>query len=99
MPDAKIAGIKLLCGPTRLKSRIFVRNLPNCTREELAAHCMPFGVILGSLVEGKYGYIQFTKESIAQAAIDGLDNSVFKSRFIKVQNASYRSLEENGFVY
>ncbi|XP_039500083.1 uncharacterized protein LOC120456996 [Drosophila santomea] len=92
MPVNNISGIKLSSGPTHLRSRILVRNLPTCTRHELARLCIPFGEILGSLVLGNHGFIQFARESDAKTAIQILDQSIFKSKLILVSSASFRSL-------
>ncbi|XP_033168618.1 uncharacterized protein LOC117146487 [Drosophila mauritiana] len=90
-----IAGIELTSGPTGLRSRIIVRNLPDCTRHELAYLCIPFGRILGSLIVNKQGFIQFSSESEATRAINALDKLVFRSKILHVSNASFRSIERN----
>ncbi|XP_043660146.1 uncharacterized protein LOC122624572 [Drosophila teissieri] len=95
---SNIAGIKLSSGPTRLRSRILVRNLPACTRQELARLCHPFGQILGSLVLGSHGFIQFARESEAKTAIEMLDQSTFKSKLILVSSASFRSLRARNLI-
>ncbi|EDW43782.1 uncharacterized protein LOC6615945 [Drosophila sechellia] len=92
MSGSDIAGIELTSGPTGLKSRILVRNLPICTRQELAYLCLPFGEILGSLVDNDHGFIQFARESEAKLAIEALDHTTFKSKVILVSSASFRSL-------
>ncbi|EDW43769.1 uncharacterized protein LOC6615930 [Drosophila sechellia] len=88
-----VAGFELTSGPTGLKSRIIVRNLPDCTRHELAYLCVPFGQILGSLIVNKQGFIQYSKESEATRAINALNQIVFKSKVLHVSNASFRSIE------
>ncbi|XP_033168400.1 pheromone-processing carboxypeptidase KEX1-like [Drosophila mauritiana] len=93
MPGIDIAGIELTCGPTHLKSRILVRNLPPCTREELSLLCFPFGQILGSQVIDTYGYIQFESSTEAKRAIESLDHFLFKSKVLQVSNASISSLK------
>lgn len=99
MSGSDIAGIKLTSGPTSLRSRILVRNLPPCTREELSFLCYPFGTILGSLVIDNHGFIQFATEREATRAIEALNHSTFKSKDILVSNASFRSLKANCCVY
>ncbi|XP_016986397.1 uncharacterized protein LOC108049657 [Drosophila rhopaloa] len=98
MNNNQVAGIELTSGPTRLTSRIFVQNLPDCTREELADHCKEFGQILGSLVEENRGYIQYAKQSSARNAISVLHGSTFQSRVLTVTSASFRTMEEYGFI-
>ncbi|EDX16802.1 nucleoplasmin-like protein ANO39 [Drosophila simulans] len=92
MSVSNIAGIELVSGPTRLKSRICVRNLPPCTREELSLLCFPFGQVLGSLVIDTYGFIQFESSTEAKRAIESLDHFLFKSKVLQVSNASISSL-------
>eukprot|EP00099_Drosophila_melanogaster_P016256 NP_569883.1 uncharacterized protein Dmel_CG14628 [Drosophila melanogaster] len=99
MSASDIAGIELTSGPTGLKSRILVRNLPVCTRQELAYLCLPFGEILGSLVTNNQGFIQFARESEAKLAIETLDHTTFKSKVILVSNASFRSLNASCLGY
>ncbi|XP_017006479.2 RNA-binding motif, single-stranded-interacting protein 1 [Drosophila takahashii] len=95
MSETVMAGILLANGPTRLKSRILVRNLPpNCSRVELAKVCECFGKILGSRIDGTEGFVQFASESEAENAIEALDKSYFKSHLLDVSNASYRSQKE-----
>ncbi|KAH8366604.1 hypothetical protein KR084_006464, partial [Drosophila pseudotakahashii] len=77
-------------GPTRLKSRIVVRNLPpDCSRVELAKECQCFGKILGSRIDGTEGFVQFASEDEAENAIEALDKTTFKSQLLDVSNASY----------
>ncbi|EDX16788.1 uncharacterized protein LOC6724808 [Drosophila simulans] len=99
MSGSDIAGIKLTSGPTSLRSRILVRNLPPCTREELSFLCYSLGTILGSLVIDNHGFIQFATESEATRAIEELDHSTFKSKVILVSNASFRSVKASCCVY
>ncbi|XP_017067513.1 heterogeneous nuclear ribonucleoproteins C1/C2-like [Drosophila eugracilis] len=88
-----IGGIKLTTGPTCLTSRIFVRNLPACTRHELAELCQPYGKVLGSLVYRRLGFVQFSNKKEADLAIENLEYMVFKSNVLYVSNASFRSLK------
>ncbi|EDW43755.1 transcription initiation factor TFIID subunit 11 [Drosophila sechellia] len=93
MSVSNIAGIELASGPTCLKSRICVRNLPPCTREELSLLCVPYGQIVGSLVIDTYGFIQFESLTEANRAIESLDHFLFKSKVLQVSNASISSLK------
>ncbi|XP_032581360.1 uncharacterized protein LOC116802149 [Drosophila sechellia] len=93
MSGTGIAGIELTCGPTHLKSRILVRNLPPCTRQELSLLCVPYGRIVGSLVIDTYGYIQFNSLTEAKRAIESLNLFIFKSQALRVSNASISSLK------
>nr|NP_659571.1 uncharacterized protein Dmel_CG18823 [Drosophila melanogaster]AAG22376.1 uncharacterized protein Dmel_CG18823 [Drosophila melanogaster] len=79
--------------PTSPRSRIWVRNLPPCTRQELVMLCLPFGKILGSLIVDNEGFIQFARESEATSAIDALDQIVFKSKVLQVSNATFPPIE------
>lgn len=92
MSGIDISGIELTCGPTHLKSRILVRNLPPCTRQELSLLCFPYGRILGSLVIDTCGYIQFTSLIEAKRAIESLNLFIFKSKVLQVSNATPSSL-------
>ncbi|EDV45424.2 uncharacterized protein Dere_GG12822, partial [Drosophila erecta] len=99
MAENDIAGIELTSGPTHLRSRIFVRNLPPCTRQELAMLCVPFGKILGSLVVQNHGFVQFERESEAKSAIEALNHATFQSKVILVSSASFRSLKAAHCMY
>jgi len=92
MSGIDISGIELTCGPTHLKSRILVRNLPPCTRQELSLLCFPYGRILGSLVIDTCGYIQFTSLIEAKRAIESLNLFIFKSKVLQVSNATPSSI-------
>ncbi|XP_017067487.1 nucleosome assembly protein 1;2-like [Drosophila eugracilis] len=89
MSDTGIGGALLASGLTFLLNRICVRNLPVCTRHELAAICLPYGEIRGSLVCDDIGFVQFASEAQAENAIEALDGSVFKSKVLAVSNACF----------
>uniref|UniRef100_A0A6P4FMD5 Uncharacterized protein LOC108049662 n=1 Tax=Drosophila rhopaloa TaxID=1041015 RepID=A0A6P4FMD5_DRORH len=92
-----IAGLELNRGPTHQKNRIFVGNLPACTREELAQICTVFGRVVGSMIRGNHGFVMFETERKANVATLALHGSLFKSKILLVHNANYESMEEHGY--
>jgi len=70
-----------------MQSVILVQNLPDCKRHELEELCKPFGEILGTMVMGNDGFVQFVCEDQAEDAIEALDMSTFKSNVLAVRNA------------
>ncbi|XP_055373478.1 nuclear receptor coactivator 5 [Condylostylus longicornis] len=77
----------LLKNPDLAKNRIFVGNLPSCTREELCSICVPYGKPIASMVKDKFGFIQFEDEATANKAAAALNHSSFKGHKITVRNA------------
>ncbi|XP_017840939.1 nuclear receptor coactivator 5 [Drosophila busckii] len=76
--------------PTLVKNRIFLGNLPACTREELESICHPYGKVLGSLVQKNFGFVQFESEEVANKCAAALNRSSFKSNCLTVRNASLK---------
>ncbi|KAI8034536.1 hypothetical protein M5D96_012723 [Drosophila gunungcola] len=93
MDDFEIAGFQLTWGPTDQHNRIFVGNLPSCTRAELAGLCRRFGKVVASMVEGNHGYVMFENKRKANIAILVLNGSRFKSNIL----ANYESMNEYGY--
>ncbi|XP_016949346.1 uncharacterized protein LOC108024082 [Drosophila biarmipes] len=96
MCNSPIEGYLLLTGPTRLTSRIFVANLPECSRNELAQLCARFGNILGTMIKDNYGYVQFESKRQASIAILALHRSRFKGKTLTVHSATFHSMEAHG---
>lgn len=81
-----------------MKNRIFLGNLPTCTREELVSICLPYGKVLGSMVQKNYGFVQFDSEETANKAAAALHKSTFKSNILTVRNASIKSKQANAIA-
>ncbi|XP_055842173.1 nuclear receptor coactivator 5 [Episyrphus balteatus] len=71
-------------------SRIFIGNIPVCTKEELESIAIPYGKPIDSLVQKNYGFIQFESEEIANKAAKALNKSLFKGNQISVRNAGHK---------
>ncbi|XP_016991882.1 nuclear receptor coactivator 5 [Drosophila rhopaloa] len=95
MTDPSNAGYNITKDPALAKSRIFVGNLPVCTREELVSICRPYGQVLGSMVQKNYGFVQFESEELANKAASALHKSTFKQNMLTVRNASIKSKAAN----
>ncbi|XP_034480825.1 uncharacterized protein LOC117786597 [Drosophila innubila] len=89
--DPTAPGYNIARDPALAKNRIYVGNLPLCTREELESICHPYGKVLGSAVQKNFGFVQFESEEIANKCADALNKSSFKSRELKVRNASLKT--------
>ncbi|XP_070854041.1 uncharacterized protein [Drosophila suzukii] len=96
MSNTPIEGYLLLRGPTHLTSRIFVGNLPPCSRKELAQLCARYGKVLGTIIEETFGFLQFESERQANIAILALHQSRFKAKTLTVHSATFQSVEEHG---
>ena len=72
------------------KNRIFLGNIPVCTKEELESIGMPYGKVLGSMVQKNFAFLQFESEDIANKAAKALHKSSFKGKPINVRNAGYQ---------
>ncbi|CAD7004750.1 nuclear polyadenylated RNA-binding protein 3 [Ceratitis capitata] len=81
-------NLQIIRDPNLAKNRIFVGNLPSCTREELESICHPYGKVLGSLVQKNFGFVQFESEEVANKVASSLSKSIFKGNVITVRNAS-----------
>ncbi|KAH8302105.1 hypothetical protein KR044_002785 [Drosophila immigrans] len=88
-PDAP--GYNIAQDPALIKNRIYVGNLPRCTRQELESICHSYGKVLGSLVQKNFGFVQFENEEIANKCADALNKSTFKSKILIVRNATIKS--------
>ncbi|XP_017043436.1 nuclear receptor coactivator 5 [Drosophila ficusphila] len=95
MSDPGSAGYNITKDPALVKSRIFLGNLPICTREELVSICQPYGKVLGSVVQKNYGFVQFETEDLANKAASALNKSTFKQNVLTVRNASIKSKAAN----
>ncbi|XP_037723656.1 uncharacterized protein LOC119555997 [Drosophila subpulchrella] len=98
MSNSPIEGYLLLMGPTRLTSRIFVGNLPPCSRKELAELCAGYGKVLGTMIQGTFGFVQFESERQANIAIMALNLSRFKAKTLTAHSATFQSMEEHGYA-
>ncbi|XP_054732399.1 uncharacterized protein LOC129240547 [Anastrepha obliqua] len=81
-------NLQLIRDPNTSKNRIFVGNLPSCTREELESICHPYGKVLASLVQKNFGFVQFESEEVANKVASSLSKSIFKGNIITVRNAA-----------
>ncbi|EDW18444.1 uncharacterized protein LOC6582265 [Drosophila mojavensis] len=95
--DPSSVGYNIARDPNLVKNRIFIGNLPVCTREELESICHPYGKVLGSLVQKNFGFVQFESEEIANKCASALNKSIFKSKALTVRNASIKSKPVNTF--
>ncbi|KAM7355736.1 nuclear receptor coactivator protein neosin [Cochliomyia hominivorax] len=86
MSDDK-PNLAIIRDPNKANHRIFVGNLPQCTREELESICLPYGNVLASLVQKNFGFVQFESEEIANKVAAALTKSTFKGNTITVRNA------------
>ncbi|XP_017091105.2 uncharacterized protein Neos [Drosophila bipectinata] len=89
------SGYNITKDPKLIKSRVFLGNIPNCTREEIVSICQPYGKVLGSMVQKNYGFVQFESEEIANKAASALHKSIFKSKQLTVRNASQKGKVPN----
>ncbi|XP_022221448.2 nuclear receptor coactivator 5 [Drosophila obscura] len=80
----------IITDPALVKNRIFVGNLPVCTREELASICLPYGEVLGSVVQKNFGFVQLESEEVANKCATALNKSTFKTKILRVRNANNR---------
>ncbi|XP_017841424.1 uncharacterized protein LOC108599147 [Drosophila busckii] len=81
--------------PALVQNRIYLGNLPLCSREELENICHPYGKVLGSLVQKKFGFVQFESEEEANKCAAALNRSSFKSNYLTVRNAGLKLKEAN----
>ncbi|KAH8322728.1 hypothetical protein KR059_004468 [Drosophila kikkawai] len=95
---AETQGYNITKDPALVKNRIFLGNLPICTREELVSISHPYGKVLGSMVQKNYGFVQFESEEIANKAAAALNKSTFKSNVLTVRNASIKSKQANAMA-
>ncbi|XP_017063408.1 nuclear receptor coactivator 5 [Drosophila eugracilis] len=95
MTDSGAVGYNITKDPKLVKNRIFLGNLPSCTREELVSICQPYGNVLGSMVQKNYGFVQFETEELANKAASALHKSTFKQNLLTVRNASIKGKVSN----
>ncbi|XP_065360950.1 nuclear receptor coactivator 5 [Calliphora vicina] len=86
MADDK-PNLAIIRDPNKANHRIFIGNLPQCTREELESICLPYGKVLASLVQKNFGFVQFESEEMANKVAAALTKSTFKGNTITVRNA------------
>uniref|UniRef100_A0A1B0BBS9 RRM domain-containing protein n=1 Tax=Glossina palpalis gambiensis TaxID=67801 RepID=A0A1B0BBS9_9MUSC len=77
----------IIRNPNLSKSRVFIGNLPICTKEELESIFLPYGKVLGSLVQKNFGFVQMESEEVANKVASALTKSTFKGNTITVRNA------------
>ncbi|XP_068149796.1 uncharacterized protein Neos [Drosophila tropicalis] len=85
------SGYNIAKDPALKKNRIFLGNIPICTRKDLESICQPYGNVLGSVVQKNFGFVQFESEEIANKAATALNRSTFKSNTLTVRNASIKT--------
>ncbi|XP_061401802.1 nuclear receptor coactivator 5 [Musca vetustissima] len=81
-------NLSIIRDPNTAMNRIFIGNLPVCTREELESICLPYGKVLATLVQKNFGFVQFESEEIANKVAKALKKSTFKGHTITVRNAN-----------
>lgn len=94
------SNLAIIRDPNMANNRVFMGNLPQCTREELESICLPYGKVLASLVQKNFGFVQFESEEIANKVSSALTKSTFKGNTITVRNAgtSKKNLHTNANV-
>ncbi|KAH8406844.1 hypothetical protein KR222_005755 [Zaprionus bogoriensis] len=88
--DPSAPNYNIARDPALVKNRIFLGNLPTCTRQELESICHPYGKVLGSLVHKNFGFVQFEDEETANKCAAALNKSSFKTFILTVRNASIK---------
>ncbi|XP_073840943.1 nuclear receptor coactivator protein neosin [Musca autumnalis] len=83
-------SLAIIRDPNTVQNRIFIGNLPVCTREELESICLPYAKVLGSLVQKNFGFVQFESEEVANKVAKSLNKSTFKGNTITVRNANQK---------
>lgn len=94
MAELDKKNLAIIRDPNLAKNRIFVGNLPSCTREELESICKPYAKVLGSLVQKNFGFVQFESEEIANKVAKSLTKSTFKGNIIAVRNANWKKTQQ-----
>ncbi|KAL5293427.1 NCOA5 family protein [Megaselia abdita] len=92
MGDTRPEGnnLGLIKDPNLAKNRIFLGNIPVCTKEELESIGGPYGTVIASMVKDKFAFLQFESEEVANKAAKALHKSTFKGKPINVRNAGYQ---------
>uniref|UniRef100_A0A1A9W5R7 RRM domain-containing protein n=1 Tax=Glossina brevipalpis TaxID=37001 RepID=A0A1A9W5R7_9MUSC len=85
----------IIRNPNLSKSRVFIGNLPICTKEELESIFLPYGKVLGSLVQKNFGFVQMESEDVANKVASALTKSTFKGNTITVRNAGIHKKQLN----
>ncbi|XP_055911423.1 nuclear receptor coactivator 5 [Eupeodes corollae] len=80
----------LVKDPKLALNRVFIGNIPQCTKDDLESIFIPYGKVIDSLVQKNYGFIQFESEEIANRAAKALNKSLFKGNHISVRNAGHK---------
>ncbi|XP_063973875.1 nuclear receptor coactivator 5 [Diachasmimorpha longicaudata] len=80
---------RLLKDPATANSRIFIGNLQtdDMTKMDLEEHFSKYGLIIGSLMNRGFGFVQFENEAAAQDAIKNEAGQMFRGRRIDVKPA------------
>lgn len=86
-------SVRLLKDPATVSSRIFVGHLQtdDTTKHELEEHFSKYGIVIGSLINRGFGFVQFEDDQSAQKAIQNEDGAMFKGRRIGIFQSSYNS--------
>ncbi|XP_044598133.1 uncharacterized protein LOC123274538 isoform X3 [Cotesia glomerata] len=80
---------RLLKDPATANCRVFVGHLQSedISKMEFEQHFSKYGMVIGSLINRGFGFIQYENESSAQAAIQNENGQMFKGRRIDVKPA------------
>ncbi len=73
-----------------MTKKLYVGNLNySVTNEELREHCEPYGEVIDvKIIEGRgFGFVEFAEPEQAMAAKEGLNETDFKGRTMKVNEA------------
>ncbi|XP_037825972.1 nuclear receptor coactivator 5-like [Lucilia sericata] len=83
------SNLAIIRDPNKASSRIFIGNLPQCTRDDLESICLPYGKVLATLVQKNFGFVQFESEEVANKVAAALNKSTFKGNTVTVRNAAH----------
>ncbi|KAL9928628.1 nuclear receptor coactivator 5-like [Glossina fuscipes fuscipes] len=78
----------IIHNPNFSNSRLFIGNLPPCTKEELEGIFLPYGKVFGSLMRKNIGFVQMKCAENAKKAASSLNNNLFKGNIITVRKGA-----------
>lgn len=78
----------IIHNPNFSNSRLFIGNLPPCTKEELESIFLPYGKVFGSLMRKNVGFVQMKCADDAKKAASSLNNNLFKGNIITVRKGA-----------
>ncbi|XP_018393900.1 PREDICTED: hybrid signal transduction histidine kinase L [Cyphomyrmex costatus] len=89
---------RLLKDPATASSRIFIGHLQtdDITKLELEEHFAKYGIVIASVINRGFGFVQFEEEQSAQNAIQKENGAMFKGRRIDVRPAKKDTQSSGG---